>query len=82
MRGTKIRKQVKATVGNGKKKGVTKNTKSGTVTIVTGSKGKELKKEIKTGKKAVRKMDRQQKRKARKSGQSTEGKVKPVYLKA
>lgn len=78
MRGTKIRKQVKARAGGGKKT-VTKRTKSGTVSIGTGSTGKALKKEIKAGKKAVKKMRKTQKKQARKSGTTTKGKVKPVY---
>lgn len=70
MRGVKIRNQAK-----------TKKTKSGTVSIATGSKGNKLKQEMKEGKKAVKKMWNKTKKAARKSGVSTKGKMKPTYFK-
>ena len=79
MRGVKPRKQVKVKSGSGGKS-VTKKTKSGTVNIGTGSKGKKLKKEVQAGKKKVRQMRNTQKTKARKSKVSTRGKVKPTYF--
>ncbi len=81
MRGFKVRKNVKVKSGNGKKKTVTKNTRSGTVNVATGSKGSKLKSEIKAGKKKVRKINKTQKQKARKTGGSTKGKMKPTYFK-